>query len=206
MRQARVSRRLSRRTRRLPELTKLLMVRRRLRRRMIPPERQMMVVDMSPVSSLVNASDVEERATQPTNAELTDPNSTARLADNKVTMLQELSSVESIKEEMTECQGVIPEPGTPGSSPETEREDASTDLTAEMVEDVTTDLAAEITDTSLGEHRRDLNLPEVVGGTGLLFQAGGTTLQVRLSEVVLRTGPGQPGLAGGTTPRRAGTG
>ena len=111
--------------------------------------------------------------------------------------------------EMTELQGKTPDPGTPdtpGSGPETGRLDASLDLTAEMTE--VTDLTAEIVGTAVGtgpgEHRRGLHLPEL-GGTDLLFQAGGSTHQVRLLEWVLMTGPGEPGLEGETILRRAET-
>ena len=78
----------------------------------------MMVVDMILANSLVNASDVEERATQPTNAKLTEPSSTATPAGEKVIMLQEQSSVGSPREEMIEYPGVSLEPGTPGTNPE----------------------------------------------------------------------------------------
>ena len=123
-------------------------------------------------------------------------------------MLQELSIVRRV----TELQGRTPGPGTPdapgrlGSGPETGRLDVSLDLTAEITE--VTDLIAETADTvvgtGLGGHRRGLYLPEI-GGTDLLFQAGGSTHQVRLLEWVLVTDPGEPGLEGETILRRVGT-
>ena len=207
MRRASASRTPCRGARRKPGLTRPLVVRRS--RRMTQPRRPV----MRNQSSLENASGVERWGIQPTDVELISPNSIVQTANAEVTMQQELSTVKRLRKRRGlrgHFRGQIP--GIPGALEEQVRgpgtgtdRGASPDPTAERgLTDLTAEIADKVVGTDPEGHKRGPHL-HVPGDMDHLFQAGVSTHQGSLLELVLVTGQGELGQEADNSQRKAKT-